>query len=265
MKIFISVDIEGINGIHSWKETDLNDPLFSRFQKQMTAEVSAAAKAAKDAGATQIVIKDAHDSAMNLILEDLPNYVELIRGWEGGLCGMMAGLDASFDACLLIGYHSPVRSDGNTLAHTMSTDYVNMTCNNKPLSEFHINTYYAQSIGVPVVFVSGDEALTKLVKEENANIQTVATKVGMQGASRSKHPDITNQAIYDSVFSVLKQTKNIDFFIPIPSSFDIKIQYPNTKTAFNNSFFPKAELIDTDTIRLKTKNYRDVLVFLKFV
>lgn len=265
MKIFISVDIEGINGIHSWKETDLNDPLFARFQKQMAAEVSIAAQAAKDAGATQIIIKDAHDSAMNLRIEDLPNYVELIRGWEGGLCGMMAGLDETFDACLLIGYHSPVRSDGNTLAHTMSTDYVNITCNNKPFSEFHINAYYAQSLGVPVVFVSGDEALAKLVKSENANIHTVSTKVGMQGASRSKHPDVTNQEIYDTVLSSLQELKKKDFFIPVPNLFDIKIQYPHTKTAYNNSFFPKAELIDTDTIRLKTKNYRDVLVFLKFV
>lgn len=265
MKIFISADIEGINGIHSWSETELNNALYARFQKQMTQEVAAAARAAKDAGATQIVVKDAHDSAMNLILEDLPTYVELIRGWEGGLCGMMTGLDASFDACLFIGYHSPVRSDGNTLAHTMSTDYVDITCNNKPFSEFQINTYYAQTLGVPVVFVSGDESLTKLIQSENKNIHTVATKSGMQGASRSKHPAITNQEIYDTVYSALKQDLNKDYFIPAPTSFDIKVQYPNTKTAYNNSFFPKAELVNTDTIRLKTKKFQDVLVFLKFV
>ena len=156
MKIFISADIEGVNGIHSWKETEKKHAEYVRFAKQMTQEVSAAAQAAKDAGATYILIKDAHDSAMNLIPEDLPEYCELIRGWDGGLCSMMSGLDETFDAAIMIGYHSPARSNGNTLSHTMSTDIVDITCNNKPISEFHINTYYAQSLGVPVVFVSGD-------------------------------------------------------------------------------------------------------------
>lgn len=265
MKIFISADIEGVNGIHSWKETEKKHAEYVRFAKQMTQEVSAAAQAAKDAGATYILIKDAHDSAMNLIPEDLPEYCELIRGWDGGLCSMMSGLDETFDAAIMIGYHSPARSNGNTLSHTMSTDIVDITCNNKPISEFHINTYYAQSLGVPVVFVSGDEELTRIIHTENPNISTVSTKKGMHGASWSKHPSITDKEIYDTVFATLQKKLDTSFFIDTPNSFDIKIQYPHHKTAYSNSFYPGAQLLNSDTIRYKTKKYADFLTFLKFV
>ena len=66
MKIFISADIEGITGIGHWNETDKAHPNeYSWFQNQMTAEVAIAAEAAIEAGATEILIKDAHDYDLN--------------------------------------------------------------------------------------------------------------------------------------------------------------------------------------------------------
>jgi len=62
-----------------------------------------------------------NDNARNIIFKDLPDYVTLHRGWEGGPCSMMAGLNDSYDAVVFIGYHSPSRSDGNPLSHTMNT------------------------------------------------------------------------------------------------------------------------------------------------
>ena len=120
MKVFISADIEGVNNIATWDETDLKSGEYSYFRKQMTEEVARACMGAKAAGADTIFVKDAHDSARNLILKDLPEYVTLHRGWQGCPCSMMAGLDESFDAVIFIGYHSPASSDGNPLSHTMN-------------------------------------------------------------------------------------------------------------------------------------------------
>ena len=84
MKIFISADIEGVTGISSWEETDKSaQSEYQWFQKQMTREVAAAAEAAFESGADEVLIKDAHDSGRNLILDDLPTGVEVIRGWAG--------------------------------------------------------------------------------------------------------------------------------------------------------------------------------------
>ena len=70
MKVFISADIEGVNNICTWDETDNRSSEYQYFRKQMTEEVAAACRAAKEAGATEIFVKDAHDSARNLILKE---------------------------------------------------------------------------------------------------------------------------------------------------------------------------------------------------
>ena len=99
MKIFMSVDIEGINGICSWDETEHDSPRYAEFQKELQKEVNAACRGALKAGATEIVIKDAHDSARNLNCLDLPKEARLLRGWVGSPCSMMAGLDETCDVC----------------------------------------------------------------------------------------------------------------------------------------------------------------------
>ena len=66
MKVYISVDIEGITGVTSWDETELNHPDHKAAALQMTREMLAACEGAIAAGATEILIKDAHDSARNM-------------------------------------------------------------------------------------------------------------------------------------------------------------------------------------------------------
>jgi D-amino peptidase len=108
MKVFISADIEGVTGITHWDEADRLKPEYSEFREQMTAEVSAACEGALQAGFTEIWVKDAHASARNLIAAKLPRETRLIRGWSGHPFSMVQELDASFDAMLMIGYHSRV-------------------------------------------------------------------------------------------------------------------------------------------------------------
>ena len=198
MKIFISADIEGVNNILSWDETGIDSSEYNYFRKQMTDEVRAACLGAKQAGATDILVKDAHDWARNLILSDLPEFVKLHRGWEGCPCSMMAGLDQSFDAVIFIGYHSPAGSDGNPLAHTMNLKNSHVLINGKLASEFYINALYAAYLKVPVVFLSGDKELTRMVKEVNQNIYTVDTKEYVNTSSMNKLYDIEDlyKAIY---------------------------------------------------------------------
>jgi len=158
MKVFISADIEGVNNILTWDETTLNNSEYNYFRKQMTDEVKKACIGIKRADPdAQIIIKDAHDSARNLILSELPDYVQLHRGWQGCPCSMMAGLDNSFDAVIFIGYHSPSRSNGNPLSHTMNTRIHHVKINGIIASEFYINALFASYNNVPVAFLSGDK------------------------------------------------------------------------------------------------------------
>lgn len=264
MKVFISADIEGINSICSWDETEVGHFRYNEFKKQMADEVTQACLAAKEAGATYVFVKDAHDSAMNLSIKDLPEFVTLHRGWEGDICSMMAGMDETFDACIFIGYHSPSRSEKNPLSHTMNTKIQQVTINGKIASEFDINVMYASLLNVPCAFLSGDLGLTQYVKTVNNNIEVVATKEGRFGSVISKHPTITNKEIYDGVLKALKKPLELNT-IKLPESFEIEIQYRNSRTAFNNSFYPGCKLVGSDIVSFKSNNYYDVLRMFKFI
>ncbi len=65
MKVYISADIEGVTGVTTWDEAELHKPDHGIAQEQMTAEVRAACEGALNAGATEIWVKDAHDSGRN--------------------------------------------------------------------------------------------------------------------------------------------------------------------------------------------------------
>ena len=265
MKIFISADIEGVNNILTWDETSLNSAEYGYFRKQMTEEVKRACMGIKKANPeAEIFIKDAHDSARNLILSELPDYVKLHRGWQGCPCSMMGGLDDSFDAVMFIGYHSPSRSDGNPLSHTMNTRIHHVKINGVIASEFYINALYASYLGVPVAFLSGDKNMTKLARNENENIVTVATKEGVHGAVISQHPNITNQLIEDRVCEALSKDLK-DNLITLPKHFDVEIQYKNHNVAYSNSFYPGCKLVGSDRVLYSNDDYYEVLRMLKFI
>ena len=264
MKIFISADIEGINSIVNWQETELNEAEYQRARHEMTKEVRAACEACHDAGVEEIFIKDAHDSARNLIIEELPEYVKLHRAWQGSPQVMMAGIEEGFDGAIYIGYHSEAQNPYNSLSHTMNGGIMDVTINGIKASEFVINSYMATYYKVPSIFLAGDKALTESAKALFNDIETVASKEGLHGAVVSKHPTVTYKEIYDGVTKALKKDLKAQIQ-EMPKSFDIKIQYKSHIDAYRYSFFPGCKLIGPTTVQYKAKNYYDCMVLMKFI
>ena len=171
IKVFISADIEGIAGITHWDEADRQHPDYAEFRALMTAEAVAACESATAAGATEILIKDAHSSGRNLILSDLPENVRIVRGWSGHPFTMYQELDDSFDAVVLTGYHAKGGADGNPLGHTMSGRTIHcVSINGAVASEFTFGAIVAAVQKVPICFVSGDAGICADVREANGNI-----------------------------------------------------------------------------------------------
>ena len=115
MKIYISVDIEGVAGITHWDEAEKGHADWAEFREIMTRETLAAIDGARAAGATEIWVKDAHDSGRNLITTMLPADVTLVREWSGHPYSMIQELDESFAGLVMIGFHASVGSEGNSL------------------------------------------------------------------------------------------------------------------------------------------------------
>jgi len=108
-RIYISSDIEGTCGIAHWDETDQDKSAYSQFQQQMSREVAAACEGCLAAGAEQILVRDAHDSARNILPAMLPDTgkLSLFRGWGRDPYGMMSGLqEGGSTGSMFTGYHS---------------------------------------------------------------------------------------------------------------------------------------------------------------
>jgi D-amino peptidase len=265
MKIYISADIEGVTGVAHWNETEKNLSDFNEFAQQMTKEVVAACEGAMAAGAVDIWVKDAHDSARNLDMNKLPKNSKLIREWSRHPFCMMQELDESFDAAIMIGYHSAGSLGGNPLSHTLNNSKVNyIKINGEVASEFLINTYTASLVGVPVVFVSGDEELCEAINKTNNNIKTAAVKKGVGNSVISIHPELAIEQIKNRVEEILKAGYK-DCFVKLPDSFKVEVGYLNHKYAYAASFYPGAKLISPMTIAFEADNYFDVLRMFMFL
>ncbi|WP_170270104.1 M55 family metallopeptidase [Heliorestis acidaminivorans] len=154
MRLYISADLEGVAAVVS--SSQLTEPLeYERARRWMTEEVSAAIRGASSAGVDQIVVNDAHLTMTNLLVDDLPGYVEVISGKPKEL-GMMAAIDDNFDLAFFIGYHARHGSPG-VLSHSYSDAIVGMELNGLEIGELGFNAALAGVFGVPVALVSGDE------------------------------------------------------------------------------------------------------------
>jgi D-amino peptidase len=184
--VYISADMEGVAALSA---TD--DPLGRRL---MTAEVNAAIEGAFAAGASRVLVNDAHGSHTNLLQDQLDPRVTLIRG-DLKPYGMMQGLDNSFAAVLFVGFHGKAGSLGGFAAHTGSGRVKDLTVNGVSLGEGGINALFAAWYGVPVAFISGDSLAVAQMREVTPDVTGVVVKTGIWNrAVRSLSPDSATAA-----------------------------------------------------------------------
>ena len=264
MKIFISVDIEGVTGVTSWSETELGHSDHRFFADQMTLETLAACEAALEMGAKEILVKDAHDSGRNMDISKLPKEVSVLRGWDSGPESMMVGLDESFDAVIFIGYHAGSGEDGNPLAHTMDSSKCSwMKINDEIASEFTLNTMIAAYYKVPVVFLSGDEMLCENSKKLVPEIETVAVKKGLGGATLNIHPDKALVLIKEGVKRALKDLEK--YKIPQQDKPKLEIRFKDHKDARRAGYYPGANQVDPHTVVYEGQDIKDLIIARMFI
>ena len=177
LKIYISVDMEGISGVVHGDQVSAGTADYAEARKWMAEDVNAAIEGALAAGATEIVVNDSHGSMRNVDPDDLHPRAVLISGTPKPL-SMMQGIDATFAACLFIGYHAKAGTENAILDHTISSSVVrSIRINGIEMPELGLNAAIAGYYGVPVVLVSGDTAVCRQTGEIlGKDVVTVAVK-----------------------------------------------------------------------------------------
>jgi len=204
VNVFISADMEGVCGIRHWEQAEPRLMDYELGREWMALDVNAAVEGALRAGATRIVVRDAHNEANNIRPDKLHPAAELISGW-GPLSSMVEGVDESFDAVFLVGYHARACTDRGTLAHTWSSNVLELALDGRPIGEAFWSAAFAGHFGVPVALVTGDDLLKEQVEQElPPGVHYVITKTGMgHKCARLRPPADARDEIRDTAAAAL--------------------------------------------------------------
>ena len=260
MRVYISVDMEGIAGVVHESQTDPTDPAhaaeYGRFRRLMTAEANAAIEGALAAGASKIVVNDSHWFMRNLLAEELHQAAELLSG-DPKPRSMVEGIEAGFEAALFIGYHARAGTRHAILDHTYADRIHEVRLNGRPVGELGINAALAGVAGVPVALVSGDASLaaeaTALLGDDVATV--VVKEAVSRHAARSVAPAVACGMIRDGVTAALKQ-KHVPFLLPAPIT--IEVDFALTIHADMAELCPGATRTEGRTVAFTHQDYREV-------
>src|SRR5690625_2060175 len=154
MRILISADMEGATGVTWPADCEPGAPEWQRCRPLFTSDVNAAIAGFFDAGATEVLVNEAHATMRNLLLEELDDRATMITGRHKELT-MVEGIQRGVvDGVAFLGYHTAAGTEG-VLSHTyIPGSLTRVTVNGQAGSEGLLNAHVAAEYGVPVVLGS---------------------------------------------------------------------------------------------------------------
>ena len=265
MKIYISADMEGVVGVVTGEQLGPQGFEYNRAREFMTAEVGAAIEAAFQAGATEIVVSDSHGNGQNLLIEKLPKAVTVVRSWPRPLM-MMQGIDETFDGAIFIGYHTGTSNSAGVRAHTISSARLaDVRLNGTSMPEAGINAAIAGHFNVPVIMVSGDDAVVKETTALLGDIEGAVVKwaYGFHSA-RTLTPEAAYELIREKVKRAIARVKDFKpYRLKAPVQLDVRFKSYRPSEVL--SYLSIVERTDSHSIRFTGKDIVEVSKFLEFI
>ncbi|MDQ3689967.1 MAG: M55 family metallopeptidase [Chloroflexota bacterium] len=236
MRIYISVDMEGLAGVAHPHQVvfgpggpDRTD--YDRSRGLMAGETNAAIDAAFENGAREVVVNDSHWQMRNLRAEDLADGARLIIGDKP--MSMTQGIggpgDGAFDGAAFIGYHAGAGHPTGVIAHTYSSVTVlEIRAHGVPQNEAGLNAIRLGHHGVPVVLVTGDDALATEVEALLPWAERVVVKRGLgSNLADSLSPAAARTAIREGMQRAMGRMDTMRTYEPaLPIAGEIDFRLP---------------------------------------
>src|SRR5215470_16842570 len=220
--------MEGVAGIVDWAQCLAGGDDYALGRELLIGEVNAAIAGCREAGATHILVNDAHSVMRNLPPSSLEGRASYLSGrfkpWY-----MMQGLDAGYDACVFLGYHAAVASPG-VLSHTYNPRAIaNVRLNGTVTGEAGLNALVAQHFGVPVAVITGDQYVGPEAEPFCPGIAVAQVKESQSRyAAHHLHPTVARKLIASTVHSALS---TLDSFGPpaiaLPATMEVDFVSPD--------------------------------------
>lgn len=272
MKIHICADMEGTCGVYSWMqvtppETPWGGPIkeaeYDRCRSRMTAEVSAAARGAFAAGATEILVNDFHGGNRNIFIDELDDRCRLVSGGAGPM-NFLQGMAPDTAGVFYTGFHSKAGTVSSALSHTWSTNLNDLRIAGESTGEFGLIAYCAGALGVPVLLVTGDQ--TACDQTEAFLKRPVVKAVVKEGISQtgaiSMHPRRAQQLIEERAAEALGLVGQAKPAI-LPTGARVELDFDHQTRADAAERQAAAERVSERTVAFTADDGIDLLV--KFV
>jgi D-amino peptidase len=265
LRVFISADMEGVAGVVTSEQLGPTGFEYQRTREWMTGEVLAAIEGARAAGATEIVVADAHGNGQNLLIERLPDDVTVIRSWPRPLM-MMQGIDSTFHAAIFLGYHSATTNMNGVRAHTISSARLaGVYLNGTPMAESGINAAIAGHFGVPVVMISGDDAAVREAQELIGPMEGAEVKRAISFHSAATMTPAAAQAlIREKVRAGVQRRNELRPYI-VNAPLNLDVTFKNYRPAEMLAYLPIIERRDAHTIRFTATDMVTISKFIEFI
>lgn len=231
MRVYIEVDMEGISGVMTDDQVfkDRRSPEYEVARRLMTEDVNAAVEGAIAAGADEVLVNDGHNTGFNLIIEMLHPNARCLQGTVRPR-HEPAGLDETFDAAFLVGFHAMAGTQSAVLDHSYSFSKVqNIFLNGRRVGELAIESALAGTLGVPVVLVTGDLALTREATDFlGAGVEVVPVKEGISRFCAACLPlEESRRLIREAAGRALGKMGSIKPYVLQPP-FEFRVEYTSS-------------------------------------
>jgi D-amino peptidase len=265
LKIYISADMEGLTGVVTGEQLGPSGFEYQRFRQIMTDEVLTAIDAAREAGATEILVSDSHGNGQNILIEQLPDDVMLVRSWPRSL-GMMEGIDESFDGAIFIGYHASTNNLRGVRAHTMSSaNLTDVRLNGTVVPEAVYNAAIAGQFGVPVIMISGDDVIVAETTALLGDVEGAVVKRAISfHSAMTLTPAAGNRVIREKVIAAVGRISDFSPYV-VDAPVEIRFSLKNYRPVELLSYLRGVERVDSHSIRYVGKDMVEIARFLEFV
>jgi D-amino peptidase len=256
MRVWISLDMEGIAGIGHPAPTERSDRFYPDAVALMVGEANAAIAGAIAGGATTIVVNDSHGGMDNLTSAALDPAATVIKGQKAW--SMVAGADPAarlgpFDVALFVGYHARAGHPTGTLAHTYSMRPTRTALAGRDTGEYGFNAAVLGAWGIPVGLVSGDDALAAEVEVWLPWAERVIVKRALGGnASASSHPDRARELVAGAAERAVRRAAAGDLHpLVVDPPVVIEVDYARAVQADHAAIPPLAERVGDRGVRIE--------------
>ncbi|MBQ6234689.1 MAG: M55 family metallopeptidase [Clostridia bacterium] len=249
LRVYISVDIEGMEGVVSYNETLRGKGDYELARRRLTKDVNAAIAGAKAEGTTEILVCEGHADMENLLFDELDPSADLISGAMRASL-QMQGIETGFDAMVLFGHAGGGQSLGGVLDHTFNSKKIHgLRLNGLTMNtEAVFNAAVAGHYGIPLVAVIGDRAVVNEVHAFLPNCEGVVVKEGFSRFSaRSMHPVRARELIEQGVRRALRE-RNRKQLLTLTEPLTMEIDYIYSASADTAALVPGVKRISPRTV-----------------